>query len=100
MARYSEEEKRLHLDRYEVSGKCKTEYARENNIPEATFRTWVKEATYANYGMVEVEESNTESDLRIVKPIIFSDEKIRIELKQGYNKEFLKKIIEVLINDK
>ena len=36
-------------DRYEVSGKCKTEYARENNIPEATFRTWVKEATYANF---------------------------------------------------
>ena len=45
----AKKKKRLHLDRYGVSGKCKTEYARENNIPEATFRTWVKEATYANF---------------------------------------------------
>ena len=37
MARiYSDEEKRLHLDKYKVSGKCKTEYARENDIPEVS----------------------------------------------------------------
>ena len=35
MARiYSEEEKRTHLDKYKVCGKTKTEYARENDIPE------------------------------------------------------------------
>ena len=37
MARiYSDEEKRLHLDKYKVSGKCKTEYARENDIREVS----------------------------------------------------------------
>lgn len=38
MARiYSDEEERLHLDQYKVSGKSKTEYARCNDIPDATF---------------------------------------------------------------
>ena len=35
MARnYSKEEKREYLDRFKVSGKSKTIYARENGIPE------------------------------------------------------------------
>ena len=34
--KYSEEEKRKYLDAFRVSGKTKTAYARENNIPEAT----------------------------------------------------------------
>ena len=41
---YSNEEKRLHLDQYKVSGKCKTEYARENAIPEAMY---MKKAVYS-----------------------------------------------------
>ena len=35
---YEEEEKRMYLDAFNVSGKTKTAFARENNIPEATFR--------------------------------------------------------------
>ncbi len=50
MARnYSEEEKaKKLLDKYKVSGKSKTTYARENGIPEATFRAWVKRRTIWN----------------------------------------------------
>ncbi|MBR2785211.1 MAG: hypothetical protein IKD74_04410 [Clostridia bacterium] len=33
------------------------------------------------------------------KPTIFVSDNIRIELKEGFNKEFLRKIVEVLIND-
>ena len=101
MRNYSEEEKRKHLDQYKVSGKSKTEYARENDIPEATFRAWVKDDAYSNYGILETttDESNNVIT-RIVKPIIFVNENIRIELREGYDKEFLKKIIEVLIDDK
>lgn len=101
MARtYSEEEKRLHLDKYKVSGKCKTEYARENDIPEATFRAWIKEENYADFGILEMNTSEPRKVTKLVKPIIFANENIRIELREGYDKEFLKKIIEVLINDK
>lgn len=101
MARtYSEEEKRLHLDKYKVSGKCKTEYARENDIPEATFRAWIKEENYANFGILEMNTSEPGKVTKLVRPTIFANENIRIELREGYDKEFLKKIIEVLINDK
>ena len=51
MARnYSEEEKQKYLDKYKVSGKSKTTYARENRIQEATFRAWIKEEQYAMFG--------------------------------------------------
>ena len=101
MARiYSDEEKRLHLDKYKVSGKCKTEYARENDIPEATFRAWIKEENYSDFGILETNSSEPEKTIRIVKPIIFANENIRLELREGYDKEFLKRIIEVITNDK
>ena len=38
---YEEEEKRMYLDAFNVSGKTKTAFARDNNIPEATFRAWI-----------------------------------------------------------
>lgn len=100
MARiYSDEEKRLHLDQYKVSGKCKTEYARDNDIPEATFRSWIKEENYSDFGILETGSSETEKVTKIVRSTIFANETIRIELKEGFNKEFLKRIIEVLVND-
>lgn len=102
MARiYEVEEKKEHLDKFKVSGKSKTEYARENNIPEATFRAWIKEEQYELFGTVEMIQEGNETILKKQpKPIIFCDEKIRIELKEGFNKDFLRKVIEVLINDR
>lgn len=101
MARiYSDEKKRTHLDQYRVSRKCKTEYARENDIPEATFRAWIKEENYSNYGMLELDDEGSERIVKLVKPTIFANETIRIELREGYDKEFLRKMVEVLINDK
>ena len=99
MARiYSEEEKRTHLDKYKVCGKTKTEYARENDIPEATFRSWIKEETLSAYGLIEQTSGETEK-VKIEKTTIFTNDTIRIELREGYDKEFLRSIIEVLIND-
>lgn len=97
---YSNEEKRLHLDQYKVSGKCKTEYARANDIPEATFRAWIKEENYSDFGMLDTSTNETENVSKLVKPIIFANENIRIELREGFDREFLKKIIEVLVYDK
>ena len=36
---------------------------------------------------------------KIIKPTIFANENIRIELRNGYDRKFLREIIEVLIND-
>lgn len=101
MARiYSDEEKRSHLDQYKVSGKCKTEYARENDIPEATFRAWIKEENYSDFGILEPSTNESIKVAKVVKPIIFSNDNIRIELREGYDKEFLRRIIEVILIDK
>ncbi len=96
---YSDEEKQALLDQHKVSGKSRTEFARENGIPEATFRAWVKEEAYANYGVLELRDTEQTLGNRISKPIIFANENIRVELKEGFDKDFLRKIIEVLIND-
>lgn len=97
---YSEEEKRNYIDRYRVSGKSKTAYAKENDIPEATFRGWIKEETEANYGVIEMEILEKEKIAKPKTSTIFANENIRIELKDGYDKKLLKRIIEVLIDDK
>ena len=97
MARnYSEKEKIEYLDRFKVSGKSKTIYARENGIPEATFRAWIKEQQYGMFGAVEINQQEQASQKQLVKSIIFCNENIRIELKEGYDKEYLKRIVEVI----
>lgn len=97
---YSEEEKQNHLDQYKASGKTKTEYAREHSIPEATFRAWVKEEMLATYGMLDFNSSETNvNNTKIPRSKIFVDEYIRIELRYGYDKQFLKRIVEVLTSD-
>ena len=43
---YEEEEKRMYLDAFNVSGKTK--------IPEATFRVWIKEDEYLTFGAIQL----------------------------------------------
>ena len=96
---YEEEEKRMYLDAFSVSGKSKTAFARENNIPEATFRAWIKEDEYLTFGAIQL--NNSEQPMKSRKQsTIFSCENIRIELREGFDRIFLRKIVEVLINDK
>ena len=98
---YSEEEKRKYLDAFRVSGKTKTAYARENDIPEATFRAWVKEEEYQTFGAIRINEEIPPISTKVKKQsTIFSSEDIRIELKEGFDKEFLRKVVEVLIDDR
>lgn len=79
MARnYSEEEKQKLLDKYKVSGKSKTTYARENGIPEGTFRAWIKEEQYGMFGTIELSQQEQQSQKVIVKSTIFYNENIRI----------------------
>ena len=77
MARnYSEEEKQKLLVKYKVSGKSKTTYARENGIPEATFRAWVKEEQYGMFGAIEINQQELISQKTIVKSTIFCNDNI------------------------
>ena len=35
----------------------------------------------------------------VLKPIVFASSKIKIELQEGYDKNLLRSVVEVLIND-
>ena len=93
---YEEEEKRMYIEAFKARGKKRTAFARENNIPEATFRSWVKEEEHQKFGAIVLNEDR----IKIKQSTIFVCEDIKIELKDGYNKELFKKIVEVLTNDK
>ena len=101
MRTYSEEEKLSHLELFKESGLSVNEYAREKDIPETTLRDWIKVDENVGFGKIDVKsmfgEKNAQPKIR--KPTVFVNEKIRIELKEGYSKQFLRNIVEVLIND-
>lgn len=48
------------------------------------------------FGAVEINQQEQASQKQLVKSIIFCNENIRIELKEGYDKEYLKRIVEVI----
>ena len=101
-SKYSDIEKQSYLDAFKISGKTKTQYARENNIPEATFRAWVKEENNELFGAIDLNTEATPIPVKtkeIRKSTIFCCENIKIELKDSYDKALLRKIVEVLIND-
>lgn len=65
----------------------------KRGILEATFRTWVKEEQYGMFGALEINQQEQVAQKQLVKSTIFCNENIRIELKEGYDREYLKRII-------
>ena len=102
MARvYSDEEKEEYLAEYHESGKSKSEFSREKDIP-TTFRRWIDNENRSTYGMIYLNKLNKEKQpvmSNILKPTVFVSSKIKIELQEGYDKNLLRSVVEVLIND-
>ena len=97
---YSEEEKMAYVEEFKNSGMGSTTFAREKGIPESTLRTWIREDRNLEFGAIEIGAPKINTAEVLKKKTVFANENIRIELKEGFNKEFLRKIVEVLINDK
>lgn len=96
---YSEEEKIAYVEEFKKSELGSTTFAREIGVPESTLRTWVREDRNLSFGAIDLQPSNNMNQKNIKKGTIFASENIRIELKEGFDKKFLLKIIEVLVND-
>ena len=97
---YSEQEKIAYVEDFKSSGMTIPNFCRDMDIPETTLRDWLKANKEMKFGQIDLKPSNAEMPKPLVKqPIIFVGENIRIELKEGFNKQFLRKIVEVLIND-
>ena len=98
--KYQEDEIRIILEKFRISNSSIWEFAREENIAESTLRDWIKkQSKQIQFGEIKLNETST----KIFTPrpnTIFVSENIRIELKENYDKELLKNILEVLLNAK
>lgn len=104
--KYSNEEKKAYVEEFRASGIKQTIFAREKGIPNATFRGWLKlekSETFGEIDLRQIEDRNANSifnpNLSIEKTIIFKQNDIKLELKEGFDKQLLKKIVEVLVSD-
>ena len=102
---YSNEEKASYIEEFNKSGLGKNTFARKKGIPASTLRGWLKENLEVNFGEINITSPSTIStncniDTNLNSTIIFTGPNIRIELQEGFNRRFLKKVIEALIYDK
>ena len=96
---YDKEEKQAYVEDYKSSGENISRYALEKEIPESTLRGWLKEDENLSFGAIEIKPKISTMPKILKNTVIFATENIRIELKEGFDKVFLRRIVEVLIND-
>lgn len=97
---YEKEEKQAYVEDFKNSGETISRYALEKGIPATTLRGWIKEEQTLSFGAIEIKPSNTVVAKATKSATVFVCENIRIELKEGFDKNFLRRIVEVLIDDK
>ena len=97
LRRYTDKERERYLEEYQNSDLTISGFAREKGIPASTLKGWINRETDIRFGELQTEENTRTAMPRPNK--VFITENIRIELKHGYNKEFLKSVVEVLIAD-
>lgn len=96
---YSEEEKIAYVEEFKASEMSIKAYAEEKGIPDTTLRGWLKQDRALAFGEIDINPKPVApAKIPQKKSIVLAMENIRIELKEGYNKEFLKSLIEVLEN--
>ena len=99
------EEKRKCIEDFRKSGMHAKEYAEMKGIPVTTLKYWVrtfkdtKNKKADKFGKLEVTRIDDKPSEKTTKgqEIQFVCENIRIELKEGYDKEFFKRIVEVIV---
>ena len=103
---YSNEEKNTYVEEFKASGLKQTTFAREKGIPDATFRGWLKLERQQSFGEISLKNavninanSTSKPNISNGKTIIFVKDDIKLELREGFDKQLLKKIVEVLISD-
>ena len=77
------------------------EFAREKRLPASTLRSWLRLNQAMTFGEINLSQTTSITKTTIVprKPIVFVNDTIKIELREGFNKDFLRRIVEVLIDD-
>ena len=100
--RYSNRQKREYLEEYRKSGKTPAEFSKRKNIVLSTFCNWLRESKSEIEPQsdieLEVNEDFGEVKIEDINPsLMLVTDKIKIELQEGYNKQFLHKLMEVIL---
>ena len=95
---YSEEEKMQYVEDFRNSGMSQNQFSEETGIPKTTLGGWLKEDEQFGFGEISIKPKNQEIPRAVKKMAVFANETVRIELKEGFNKDFVLKIVEVLVN--
>jgi hypothetical protein len=77
-----------------------TAFCKKIGIARQTMGPWLnkdKSSTVNNFGAIQLADIDFQTETK--KDIIFSSKYIKIELKEGFDKLILKKIVEVLTID-
>lgn len=105
-SKYSEKDKKRWMEEFKNSGKSAQAYAKEVGIPAETMRYWLKKEMNKNYtnsfGAIKLVDNaddignagNNETQIKYI------GSKIKIVLEKGFDRDYLKQIVEVLSNDK
>lgn len=96
---YSEEEKMAYVEEFKNSELGATTFARQNGIPESTFRGWIKDTNDLSFGIINLKPTPSVVSKMAKNVMVFANESIRIELKENFDKVFLRKVVEVMCND-
>lgn len=94
ITKYTKKERDQYLEEYKTSSLSIGKYCKERAIPESTFRGWIDKDKENKFGEISINDEETKFNNENITIII---DKIRIELKQGYNKKLLKNFMEVLV---
>lgn len=94
---YNVDEKNKYIKKFEESKLSVKQFVRENGIKYNIFVNWLKEERNKKFGKIDIETTTLVN--QEVPKIILTSKSIKIELNKGYDKVFLKNVLEVLIND-
>ena len=96
---YTDKEKKEYIEEYRNSNLSIGEYTREKNIPASTFRGWLTREMEIRFGELNLEEVSPNKTTPSKTSTVFITDKIRIELKEDYDKNLLKSLMGVLLNN-
>ena len=91
----SYEQRLKYIEQFKNSGMSQEDFAKQIGVTRNTLKTWLEVDEVISFGVIDLTETFVEDN-----KTIFTSDKIRIELSQGFNRKLLKNIVEVLVHVK
>lgn len=97
--RYSEEEKRIHIEQWRKGGQSRSAYATEHGLAQQTFSKWVSNVEKKNNGFIEIprEIGGTVKNRGKRNRMLIRKGDLSFLVPLDAEKEMLKHLIEMLV---